>query len=127
MRPIFDITTNNTIYGTRYPALPETGDVPLVADMSSNILSEVYDIRRFGVAYAGAQKNIGPAGLTVVIVRKDLLGRAMEITPKALNWQKQAERGSMLNTPPTYAIDGPPVPGMAEGSGGRIRDGKDQY
>ena len=100
----FYITTNNTIYGTRYPALPETGDVPLVADMSSNILSEVYDIRRFGVAYAGAQKNIGPAGLTVVIVRKDLLGRAMEITPKALNWQKQAEKGSMLNTPPTYAI-----------------------
>lgn len=100
----FYITTNNTIYGTRYPALPETGNVPLVADMSSNILSEVYDIRRFGVAYAGAQKNIGPAGLTVVIVRKDLLGRAMEITPKALNWLKQAEKGSMLNTPPTYAI-----------------------
>ena len=84
----FYITTNNTIYGTRYPALPETGDVPLVADMSSNILSEVYDIRRFGVAYAGAQKNIGPAGLTVVIVRKDLQGGIlieeirMEIIPQ---------------------------------------------
>ena len=80
------ITTNNTIFGTRYARLPETGNVPLVADMSSNILSEVYDVNRFGVIYAGAQKNIGPAGVTLVIVRKDLLGHASPICPKVLNW-----------------------------------------
>ncbi|MEF9973190.1 MAG: 3-phosphoserine/phosphohydroxythreonine transaminase [Clostridia bacterium] len=100
----FYITTNNTIYGTRYSRLPETGRVPLVADASSNILSEPYDINRFGVLYAGAQKNIGPAGVTLVIVRKDLLGRAMKATPKVFNWQAQAEAGSMLNTPSTYPI-----------------------
>ncbi len=100
----FYITTNNTIFGTRFAALPETGEVPLVADASSNILSEVYDIRRFGVMYAGAQKNIGPAGVTLVIVRKDLLGRAMKITPNIMNWEVMAKNGSMLNTPPTYAI-----------------------
>ena len=98
------ITTNNTIFGTRYAKLPETGSVPLVADMSSNILSEVYDVRRFGVIYAGAQKNIGPAGLTVVIVRKDLLGHAQKQCPKIMNWTSMAENGSMLNTPPTSAI-----------------------
>ena len=100
----FYITTNNTIFGTRYATLPETGKVPLVADMSSNILSEVYDVRRFGVIYAGAQKNIGPAGLTLVIVRKDLLGHAQPICPKVFDWTIMAEKGSMLNTPPTYAI-----------------------
>ena len=98
------ITTNNTIFGTRYSKLPETGNVPLVADMSSNILSEVYDLRRFGVAYAGAQKNIGPAGVTLVIVRRDLLGRARKSCPKIMDWTIMAEKGSMLNTPPTYAI-----------------------
>ena len=100
----FYITTNNTIFGTRYAELPETGDVPLVADMSSNILSEVYDITRFGVAYAGAQKNIGPAGLTIVIVRKDLLGHASALCPKVFDWTVMTDKGSMLNTPPTYAI-----------------------
>ena len=100
----FYITTNNTIFGTRYASLPETGKIPLVADMSSNILSEVYDVSRFGVIYAGAQKNIGPAGLTLVIVRKDLLGRARKDCPKILNWTVMDEKGSMLNTPPTYAI-----------------------
>ena len=100
----FYITTNNTIFGTRYASLPETGKVPLAADMSSNILSEVYDVSRFGVIYAGAQKNIGPAGLTLVIVRKDLLGRARKDCPKILNWTVMDEKGSMLNTPPTYAI-----------------------
>ncbi len=100
----FYITTNNTIFGTRYAELPETGNVPLVADMSSNILSEVFDINRFGVAYAGAQKNVGPAGLTIVIVRKDLLGHAKSICPKVLDWTIMTEKGSMLNTPPTYAI-----------------------
>ena len=98
------ITTNNTIFGTRYAKLPETGSVPLVADMSSNILSEVYDVRRFGVIYAGAQKNIGPAGLTVVVVRRDLLSHAQKQCPKIMNWTSMAENGSMLNTPPTYAI-----------------------
>ncbi len=97
------ITTNNTIYGTRYVELPE-GDAPLVADMSSNILSEVYDVSKFGVIYAGAQKNIGPAGLCVVIVRKDLLGNASAACPKLMNWQLQLENGSMINTPNTFGI-----------------------
>ena len=100
----FYITTNNTIYGTRYTSIPDTGKVPLVADMSSNILSEPVDVSRFGVIFAGAQKNIGPAGMVVVIVRKDLLGRARPDTPKIFDWQKQAEAGSMLNTPATYPI-----------------------
>jgi len=100
----FYITTNNTIFGTRYAELPETGSVPLVADMSSNILSEVYDVSKFGVIYAGAQKNIGPAGVTLVIVRKDLLGRAHNDCPKFMNWEIMAQNDSMLNTPPTYSI-----------------------
>ncbi|MBO4884895.1 MAG: 3-phosphoserine/phosphohydroxythreonine transaminase [Clostridia bacterium] len=100
----FYITTNNTIFGTRYTALPDTGSVPLVADMSSNILSEPYDVSKFGAIFAGAQKNIGPAGLTLVIVRNDLLGRCMPITPKIMDWGKQTENASMINTPPTYAI-----------------------
>ena len=81
----FYITTNNTIFGTRYSALPETGNVPLVADMSSNILSEKYDVSRFGVIYAGAQKNIGPAGVTLLIVRNDLPGHCLPITPKIMD------------------------------------------
>ncbi|MBQ9264210.1 MAG: 3-phosphoserine/phosphohydroxythreonine transaminase [Clostridia bacterium] len=97
------ITTNNTIYGTHFIELPE-GDAPLVADMSSNILGEVYDIEKFGVVYAGAQKNIGPAGLCVLIVRKDLLGHALPICPKVFNWATQADNESMLNTPNTFAI-----------------------
>lgn len=100
----FYITTNNTIFGTRYTELPRTGSVPLVADMSSNILSEVYNVRDFGVIFAGAQKNVGPAGLTIVIVRRDLLGRAMPSTPKVMDWKKEADNGSMLNTPSTYSI-----------------------
>ena len=97
------ITTNNTIFGTRYTNLPEA-QVPLVADMSSNILSEVYDVTKFGAIIAGAQKNIGPAGVVVVIVRKDLLGNAQKITPKIMNWQLMAEANSMVNTPSTYPI-----------------------
>ncbi len=100
----FHITTNNTIYGTRYTKLPDTGNVPLVADMSSNILSEVYDVSKFGLIYAGAQKNMGPAGVTVVIIREDLIGHAMDITPTMLNYKTHADEGSMFNTPPTYAI-----------------------
>ena len=98
------ITTNNTIYGTKYAVLPETGNVPLVADMSSNILSEPYDVSKFGLIFAGAQKNIGPAGFALTIVRRDLIGRAMAITPKVLDYKKLDDAGSMLNTPPTYAI-----------------------
>lgn len=100
----FYITTNNTIFGTRYTSLPDTGKVPLVADMSSNILSEPYDVNKFGVIYAGAQKNVGPAGLVIVVVRKDLLGKESAITPKIFSWQKEADNGSMLNTPATYPI-----------------------
>jgi phosphoserine aminotransferase len=98
------ITTNNTIEGTRYPSLPDTGAVPLIADMSSNILSQVYDVSKFGLIFAGAQKNIGPAGVTVVIVREDLIGHALEITPIMLDYKIHAESQSLYNTPPCYAI-----------------------
>ncbi|MBN2035918.1 MAG: 3-phosphoserine/phosphohydroxythreonine transaminase [Chitinispirillaceae bacterium] len=98
------ITTNNTIEGTRYRQLPDTGTVPLVADMSSNILSEVYDVTKFGIIYAGAQKNIAPAGVTVVIVRDDLLGKELPITPTMLNYKIHAEGKSLYNTPPCYCI-----------------------
>ena len=97
-------TSNETIGGVEFPYIPDTKNVPLVADMSSNILSEPLDVSRFGLIYAGAQKNIGPAGLSIVIVRKDLLGHAMPITPMVWDWAKQAESDSMLNTPPTYSI-----------------------
>ncbi len=98
------ITMNNTIYGTRFTTLPDVGSVPLVTDMSSSILSEVYDVSKFGLIYAGAQKNIGPAGVTVVIIREDLLGHAMDITPTMLDYQVHAKDDSMHNTPPTYGI-----------------------
>ncbi|MEI3014762.1 MAG: 3-phosphoserine/phosphohydroxythreonine transaminase [Ruthenibacterium lactatiformans] len=98
------ITSNNTIYGTRYVELPQQVAPPLVTDASSMILSEVMDVKRFGVIYAGAQKNIGPSGLCVVIVRKDLLGHAMPICPELLNWEVQAKAGSMYNTPNTWGI-----------------------
>ena len=95
---------NNTIYGTKFPSVPDTGDIPLVADMSSCILSEPVDVTKFGVIYAGAQKNMAPAGLTVVIVREDLLGNARPETPSMLDWKLMADNDSMYNTPPTYAI-----------------------
>jgi len=98
------VCTNETIGGVEYHWTPETGDVPLVADMSSHILSRVVDVSKYGVIYGGAQKNIGPAGLTLVIVRGDLLDRALPITPSAFHWKEQADADSMLNTPPTYAI-----------------------
>ncbi len=100
----FHITLNNTIYGTRFTTLPDTGNVPLVSDVSSIILSENIDVSKFGLLYAGAQKNIGPAGLTVVIIREDLIGKAMDITPTMLKYDIHVENGSMYNTPPTYAI-----------------------
>ncbi|MDP4153824.1 MAG: 3-phosphoserine/phosphohydroxythreonine transaminase [Bacillota bacterium] len=95
---------NNTIFGTRYNYVPETGNVPLVSDMSSCILSEPVDVSKYGLIFAGAQKNMGPAGLTVVIVREDLIGKEMEKTPTMLKYSTQAENGSMYNTPPTYAV-----------------------
>lgn len=98
------ITHNNTIYGTRYTSLPDVGNVPLVADMSSSILSQEIDVDKFGIIYAGAQKNMAPAGLTVAIVREDLIGNALDITPTMLNYQTHADNGSMFNTPPTFAI-----------------------
>ncbi len=98
------ICFNNTIYGTKFPYIPDTGDIPLVADMSSCILSEPVDVSRFGLIYAGAQKNMAPAGLTVVIVREDLIGHARPDTPAMLDYQTAAENGSMYNTPPCWPI-----------------------
>ncbi len=98
------ICANETIGGIEYHWIPDTGAVPLVADMSSNFLSKPVDVARYGLIYGGAQKNLGPAGLTIVIVRDDLLGQALPITPSAFDYKQQAEADSMLNTPPTYAI-----------------------
>ena len=98
------ITHNNTIYGTRYTTLPDTGNVPLVADISSDILSQEIDVSKFGLLYAGAQKNVAPAGVTIVIVKKDLVGNAMDFTPVMLNYETHIKDRSMYNTPPTYCI-----------------------
>ena len=100
----FHICMNNTIYGTVYNELPQTGDVPLVADISSCILSRPIDVSKFGMLYAGAQKNMAPAGLTVVIIREDLVGNAQDITPTMLNYQTHVDNDSMFNTPPCYTI-----------------------
>lgn len=100
----FYICSNNTIYGTRFTELPETGNVPLIADMSSCILSEPVDVSKYGLIFAGAQKNMGPAGLTVVIVREDLVGHARELTPTMFNYQTHVDHDSMFNTPPCYSI-----------------------
>jgi phosphoserine aminotransferase len=98
------ICANETSGGVEYHFTPDVGDVPLIADVSSNIMSRPLDVSKFGLLYGGAQKNIGPAGLTIVIVREDLLGGALPITPSAFNYAEQAANDSMLNTPPTYAI-----------------------
>jgi phosphoserine aminotransferase len=98
------VCTNETIGGVEYHWVPQTGDVPLVADMSSHILSRPIDVGRYGLIYAGAQKNIGPAGLAIVIVREDLLGRAPKTTPSMLDYKVHADAQSMSNTPPTYAV-----------------------
>lgn len=100
----FHICMNNTIYGTKYHTLPETGNVPLVADISSCILSEPIDVSKFGMLYGGAQKNMAPAGLTVAIIREDLIGHARDITPVMLDYKTHADAGSMYNTPPCYTI-----------------------
>ena len=98
------ICFNNTIYGTKYNYIPDTGDIPLVADMSSCIISEPVDVSKFGVIYAGAQKNMAPAGVTLVIVREDLLEYGKPDMPSMLDWKLMAENGSMYNTPPCYSI-----------------------
>ena len=98
------ICSNETIGGVEYHWTPDTGDVPLVADMSSNFMSRPIDVSRYGLIYGGAQKNVGPAGLTIVIVRDDLIGQALPITPSAFDYKIQADNDSMFNTPPTYAI-----------------------
>lgn len=100
----FHICLNNTIYGTKFHQLPETGNVPLVADISSCIASEPIDVSKFGLLYAGAQKNMAPAGLTIVIVREDLIGHEMDITPTMFNYKIMADNDSMYNTPPCYPI-----------------------
>lgn len=100
----FHICLNNTIYGTKFQSLPDTGKVPLVADVSSCILSEPIDVSKFGILYAGAQKNMSCAGLTTVIIREDLIGHAMDITPTMFNYQTHSDNASMFNTPPCYAI-----------------------
>ena len=98
------ICFNNTIYGTRFNYIPDTGNIPLVADISSFILSEPLDVTKFGLLYAGAQKNVGPAGLTIVIVREDLIGNARPDTPVMLNYKTLADGKSMYNTPPCFSI-----------------------
>jgi phosphoserine aminotransferase len=98
------VCTNETIDGVEFQYTPDVGNVPLVADMSSHILSRVIDVSKYGVIYGGAQKNIGPAGVTLVIVRDDLIGHALSICPSAFDWKLVAENHSMYNTPPTYSI-----------------------
>ena len=98
------ICENNTMYGTKFPKLPETGNIPLVSDMSSCILSEPCDVAKYGLIYAGAQKNMGTSGLSVVIVRDGLIGRARPETPKFMNYKVQADAGSMINTPACYSV-----------------------
>jgi phosphoserine aminotransferase len=100
----YHITLNNTIVGTKWAQIPDTGAVPLVSDVSSCILSEPLDVPKFGLLYAGAQKNLGPAGVTVVIIREDLIGKAPAKTPAILRYDSHAGEGSMYNTPPCYGI-----------------------
>ena len=96
---------NNTIYGTKFKEYPDTGDIPLICDMSSCFLSEPIDVKKFGMIYAGAQKNVGPAGVTIIIIRDDLVARSAELKlPVYLKYSTHAENGSMYNTPPTYGI-----------------------
>ena len=100
----YHITWNNTIVGTKWAEIPETGIIPLVTDISSGILSEPIDVSKFGLLYAGAQKNLGPAGVTLVIIREDLIGKAQPQTPAMLRYDIHAEEGSLYNTPPCYSI-----------------------
>ena len=97
-------TSNETIFGVEYNEIPEVGEVPLVCDMSSDFLSRPVDVRRYGLIYAGAQKNAGPAGATIVIIREDLLERSQKSLPSTLNYKNVADKESMLNTPPCFSI-----------------------
>jgi phosphoserine aminotransferase len=98
------MTSNNTIFGTQFHHVPDTGDVPLVNDASSDIFSRPIDVSKFGVVYAGAQKNLGPSGVTIAIVRDDLLARSADTLPSMLNYKTIADGGSMFNTPPAFGI-----------------------
>ena len=98
------LTSNNTIYGTQWKEFPTTGNVPLIADMSSDIMSKPIDVSKFGMIYAGAQKNLGPSGVTVVIIRKDLLEQANKEIPTMLNYNTHAKSNSLYHTPPTFGI-----------------------
>lgn len=98
------ITSNNTLEGTRFADFPDTGSIPLVADMSSEIMSRDIDVNKFGLIYAGAQKNLGPAGLTIVIIKTDLIGKHLENTPTMLRYETHAKEKSLYNTPPCYSI-----------------------
>jgi phosphoserine aminotransferase len=98
------MTSNNTIFGTEWHHVPEAGDVPLVCDASSDIYSRPIDVTKYGLVYAGAQKNLGPSGVTLVIVREDLLARSAESLPTMLNYKTQAENGSLYNTPPVFGV-----------------------
>jgi phosphoserine aminotransferase len=98
------MTSNNTIHGTEWAYVPDVGDVPLVCDMSSDMYSRPIDISRYGLIYAGAQKNLGPSGLTVVFIREDLLARSADSLPTMLNYRTHAENGSLYNTPPVFGI-----------------------
>ena len=95
---------NNTIYGTKFQYIPDTGDIPIIADISSCFLSEPIDVTKFGMLYGGAQKNVAPAGLVIAIIREDLLGKAMDITPTMCNYKIMADNDSLYNTPPCYTI-----------------------
>ena len=120
----FYYCANNTIYGTEWQYVPETGNVPLVCDMSSDILSRPVDVSKYGIVYAGAQKNMSPAGLTVVIIRKDLAGHELPYTPLMMNYQTMIEKDSMYNTPPCWCIYMLGLPGLGGGAGRRGRDGE---
>jgi phosphoserine aminotransferase len=98
------MTSNNTIFGTEFRYVPETGDVPLISDASSDIFSRPIDVSKFGLIYAGAQKNLGPSGVTLVIVREDLLARSADTLPSMLNYRTMADNGSLYNTPPVFGI-----------------------
>lgn len=100
----FYYCANNTIFGTEWPYIPETGDVPIVCDMSSDILSRQVDVSKYGIIFAGAQKNMAPAGLTVVIIREDLAGRELPYTPLMMNYKTMIDKDSMYNTPPCWCI-----------------------
>ena len=100
----FYYCANNTIYGTEWQYIPETNGVPIVCDMSSDICSRLVDISKYGVIFAGAQKNLAPAGLTIVIVKKELAGRELPFTPLMLNWKTEIDKDSMYNTPPCWCI-----------------------